>query len=103
MTFAVNQIVTASTEPVHISSVMLKHLEQSSQLDSWLDFDPYEDALWHDINTHTLEEDDTGFIKISLKLKQKGALSIREYSTDVSTNGDTLPDYNHISLHQQHG
>lgn len=74
-------------------------LEQSSQLDSWLDFDPYEDALWHDINTHTLEEDDTGFIKISLKLKQKGALSIREYSTDVSTNGDTLPDYNHISLH----
>ncbi len=74
-------------------------LEQSSQLDSWLDFVPYEDASWYNINTHMLEEDYTGFIKISLKLKQKGALSIREYSTDVSTNGDTLPDHKHISLH----
>jgi len=74
-------------------------LEQPSQLDFWLDFNPYEDASWRGINTHTLEEDYTGFIKISLKLKQKGALSIREYSTDVSTNGDTLPDYKHISLH----
>lgn len=74
-------------------------LEKPAQLDAWLDFDPYEDTSWRNINTHTLEEDYTDFIKISLKLKQKGALSIREYSTDVSTNGDTLPDYKHISLH----
>ena len=74
-------------------------LEQPPQLDSWLDFDPYKDTSWNDIDAYVLEEDYTGFIKISLKLLQKGALSIREYSTDVSTNGDTLPDYKHISLH----
>ena len=74
-------------------------LDQSSQLDSWLDFDPYDDASWRNINTHTLGEYYTGFMKITLKLKQKGALSIREYSTDVSINGDTLPDYKHITLH----
>ena len=52
-------------------------LEKPAQLDAWLDFDPYEDTSWRNINTHTLEEDYTDFIKISLKLKQKGALSIR--------------------------
>lgn len=73
-------------------------LGQSSQLDSWLDFDPYEESSWTNIDAYTLEEDYTGFIKISLRLIQKGAVSIREYSTDVGTNGDTLPDYKHISL-----
>lgn len=82
----------------HLKKVVFD-LEQSSQLDAWLEFDPYKESVWADITPYEPEEDYTGFIKISLSLIQKGAISIREYSTDVGENGETLPDYKHISLH----
>ncbi len=73
-------------------------LNQPSQLDSWLDFDPHAESSWADIETYEIKEICSGYIRISLQLIQNGAISIREYSTDVGADGETLPDYKHIAL-----
>ena len=83
---------------VRISSLK-KCVFESNQIDEWLDFDPLNDLSWNDIDEYELSDDLTGYWKISIHLMQKGAISIREYSTDVSVTGETLPDFKHISLH----
>ena len=85
---------------VKISSLkkIVFDLEQPSQLNLWLDFDPYTESSWADIETYDIKETYTDYIKISLQLVQKSAISIREYSTDVGKDGETLPDYKHIAL-----
>ncbi len=85
---------------VKISSLkkIVFDLEKPAQLDLWLDFDPYVESSWAGIEIYAIKETSTGYIKISLQLVQKTAISIREYSTDVGENGETLPDYKHIAL-----
>lgn len=85
---------------VRISSLK-KCVFESDQLDEWLDFDPLDDKSWNGIDEYDLSDDLTGYSKISLHLMQNGAISIREYSTDVGENGETLPDFKHISLHDK--
>lgn len=85
---------------VRISSLK-KCVFESDQLDEWLDFDPLDDRSWNSIDEYDLSDDLTGYSKISLHLMQNGAISIREYSTDVGENGETLPDFKHISLHDK--
>ena len=82
---------------VRISSLK-KCVFESNQLDEWLDFDPLDDQSWNGIDEYDLSDDLTGYSKISLHLMQNGAISIREYSTDVGENGETLPDFKHISF-----
>lgn len=86
---------------VRISSLK-KCVFESNQLDDWLDFDPLNDLSWNGVDEYELSDDLTGYWKISLHLMQKGAISIREYSTDVSVTGETLPDFKHISLHDKY-
>ena len=85
---------------VRISSLK-KCVFESDQLDEWLDFDPLDDKSWNGIDEYDLSDDLTGYSKISLHLMHNGAISIREYSTDVGENGETLPDFKHISLHDK--
>lgn len=76
-------------------------LQQETQLDEWLDFDLYDVNAWEATDEYTAAEYDSGYIRILLRLIQNGAISIREYSTDADINGETLPDYKHISLSDQ--
>lgn len=85
---------------VRISSLK-KCVFENNQLDEWLDFDPLDEQSWNGIDDCDLSDDLTEYSKITLHLMQKGAISIREYSTDVGEDGNTLPDFKHISLHDQ--
>lgn len=87
---------------VRISSLK-KCVFESSQIDEWLDFDPLNNQSWNDIDEYEISDDLTGFIKIHLQLLQNGAISIRQYSTDVGENNESLPDYKHISLNDEKG
>lgn len=73
-------------------------LDNGEELDAWLELDIFDASAWEEISEYTPSECSQGFIKIQLRLAQNGAISIREYSTDVGENGEALPDFKHISL-----
>ena len=69
-----------------------------ADIDLWIDFDLYDEKEWSNINEYAVSDALDGYIRINLEIMQNGAVSIREYSTDVGRNGETLPDYKHIAL-----
>ncbi len=85
---------------VKISSLKKRifDLEQEAQLDQWLDFDLYDEISWNKTEEYTIADDYDGYTRITLQLRQNGAISIRQYVTDVGAEGETLPDYKHIAL-----
>lgn len=64
----------------------------------WLGFDMWNYSGWGDVN---LAENPNGAMKISLKLKSRGGISIREYTTEPSTEETTMPDYITMGLHTE--
>lgn len=68
-----------------------------SDADAWLDFDMFDDECWKNAQAVELTKpsDLTG---ITLSLKQRGGISIRRYSTDVSDGENAAPDYEQLSL-----
>jgi CRISPR/Cas system CSM-associated protein Csm3 (group 7 of RAMP superfamily) len=73
-------------------------LEQAQQMDKWLDFSVYDESIWEGTDEYAIDDADVGYVIIKLQLVQNGAISIREYSTDVSDDNDPLPDFKHIAL-----
>lgn len=66
-------------------------------IDKWLDFDMFDDAHWISAEEMKLQSD-LDVTKITLSLKQCGALSIRSYATDPSNVNDAAPNYVQLSL-----
>lgn len=67
-----------------------------STADEWLEFDVFENSCWKAANEIVLNGIKDW--KISLGLKSTGGISIREYTTEVSTEEKVSPDYKTISL-----
>lgn len=72
-------------------------------VDAWLDFDMINDETLNEKNDDPCVKDlpETGAYKIKIGLRQKGGISIREYTTEPSTEAETMPDYITIGLHSQ--
>lgn len=79
---------------------MKEDKNEKSQMDEWLDFDMYADEAWDesewkgDKKTGSMQDE---YI-LHMKLKQKGGLSIRRYTTEISDKkGQATPDYEQIA------
>ena len=68
-------------------------------VDSWLEFDMMDDGKWESASIVNLAGQPTEGCEIKVGLRQKGGLSIREYTTQTSTEGKTMPDYITMGLH----
>lgn len=86
---------------VEISSLKKRvfNLENESEMNDWLDFNTFDEKCWNHLNEYAVADNHEGYIRITLHMIQSGAVSIREYSTDVGKDGSRLPDYKHIALH----
>ena len=67
-----------------------------TDVDAWLEFDMMSDEAW---NTDSIELPEIGGYEITVGLRQKGGISIREYTTEPSTEEETMPDYITMGLH----
>ena len=75
-----------------------KYAEQFTANSDWLKFDMFDDSDWNGTAPLVLS-DERRNSHIVIKLKNRAGISIREYSTEVSTDKDNMPDYIHLSLH----
>ncbi len=73
-------------------------LDNATETDRWLNFDLFDSKSWTNIPDYEPADTDKDSICIKLSLKQKGPISIRVYTTDVSGNEQNMPDYKHITL-----
>lgn len=69
----------------------------SESYEDWLNFDMFDKNCWNDKDKIVLNATASSIV-LSLKLKNTSAISIREYTTEVSENGETMPDYMSMSL-----
>ena len=74
--------------------------EQPGWLSDWLDFDMFNDSHWNGAETLALTEERKDS-HIVIRLRNRAGISIREYSTEVSTKEETMPDYIQLSLHDK--
>ena len=63
---------------------------------AWIDFDMM-DADWNGADDLTLCQ--SADAPLTLGLRLKGGVSIREYTTEPSTDTETMPDYRQLALH----
>ena len=73
----------------------------TNDVDAWLDFDMFEDACWANAKKIPVGKLTYEGARFTLKLAVKGALSIREYTTELPDEpaGEiTAPDYKQLSL-----
>lgn len=68
-----------------------------TDIDKWLDFDMFDDDHWDTAEVKELKTD-LGISKITLFLKQRGAISVRSYAAEPSNGNDAAPDYKQLSL-----
>lgn len=73
-------------------------LDAQEEIDKWLRFDMFDEASWNIMPELNFVANSDDFYRIKLSLKQKGALSIRVYTTDIIEEKATSPDYKHITL-----
>ena len=66
---------------------------------SWIDFDMMQDGAWDGIDPLALDRTDMAMEPLTLGLRLKGGLSIREYTTEPGTEKETMPDYRQLALH----
>lgn len=64
---------------------------------AWLEFDMFSDECWESKDEIKLESTVSSII-LNLKLKNISGISIREYTTEVSDNDKTMPDYKSLTL-----
>ncbi len=67
-----------------------KTFDMQNDLSDWLEFDPYAESTSWDETKIVPEKTDTRAIK--LKVRLKGGISVRRYTTKVSTDDNTEPD-----------
>lgn len=73
-------------------------LDIPEETEKWLNFDIFDDNSWvaiADFAPHQIEQDS---LCIKLLLRQKGAVSVRVYTTEISSIKKNMPDYKHITL-----
>ena len=76
-------------------------LTSTSDLESWLKFDLFNETKWDEF---VRPENPAPDKCIRLELKQKGAISIRRYTTAVSRNKtDSQPDFEQLTAHEYEG
>lgn len=83
---------------VELKSLKKKEFDLETELDSWLNFDVTDLDSWKSVSEYKISEISTETDIIKLQLKQCGALSIRTYTTDISEEKDSMPDYKHTTL-----
>lgn len=72
-------------------------LSQEESLEQWLDFDMYKEMDWANSQMKKLElHEIMNYIRIELKLQQRGGISIRRYTTKVKTD-NVQPDSEQIT------
>lgn len=79
-----------------------KEFSLPEQRNEWLDFKMFDDAYWQEANKrpdcrHSFP-DILPLVSIRIPLKQAGALSIRQYSSDAALKGQSVPDYTQLTL-----
>lgn len=72
--------------------------DENNRRGDWLLFDMFDENEWKDAASLKLSAE-TDNVHIVLELKNKAGISIREYSTEVSTKDENKPDYMQLSLH----
>lgn len=80
-----------------IISLRKAEFDIETQKREWLDFDIFDAECWKNIPTFTAQTKQRKYDTVKLELKQKGALSIRVYTTEVS-QGTSAPDYKQLTL-----
>lgn len=81
---------------VRLENVMSRRF---TDVGEWLNFDMYDETCWEEAKVVDLVDDVKDNEVIELKLKLKGALSIRSYTTEVAEEGGSAaPDYKYLSL-----
>lgn len=80
------------------ADVYKKEFEISSEkYTDWLKFDMFDSACWQGVKKLDLSNTSNSII-LKLELKIKSGISIREYTTEVSNDTDTAPDYKSLTL-----
>ena len=72
--------------------------ESSEEIEKWLNFDIFDDNSWTAFENFVPKQVKQDSLCIRLLLKQKGAVSVRVYTTDKSSGKENMPDYKHITL-----
>ena len=70
-------------------------------VDAWLEFDMMQDESWDSAAEEDMTQNKCGGYEITVGLHQKGGISIREYTTEPSTEEETMPDYITMGLYSQ--
>ncbi len=70
--------------------------ENPDNIDKWLEFDLYTFNDWTPCKVEAKKGEGK---TLTLELKQKGAISIRRYTTKVSKDDETQPDMEQLTLH----
>lgn len=66
-------------------------------IDKWIYFDMFDETCW--ISAENMElKSDIDISRITLFLRQRGAVSVRSYVTEPSDGNETAPDYEQLSL-----
>lgn len=69
-----------------------------SDFETYADFAIYDEEKWAAQKEYVLPDAENNGLKLVLSVKNRGGISIREYSTDVG-----MPDYETISIHDRNG
>ena len=77
-------------------SVACKSME-FTEPQEWIDFDMMDANVWETASPVVLSQDHP--FQLTLGLELQGGISIREYTTEPSTEKKTMPDYMQLSLH----
>lgn len=73
-----------------------KNSEDVGDLEDWLEFDLYKDQGWKDVTAQALGKRK----ELTLFLRQKGGISIRQYTTQVREHdNEAVPDYEQLMAH----
>lgn len=72
--------------------------EKDDEISEWLYFDATDMKSWESISEYELKASDHENDIIKMSLRQNGAVSIRVYTTAVSTDSEKMPDYKQMTL-----
>ena len=77
-------------------------LTKSDQIDQWIEFDLYEESSdgkpWKPLGEKEIPRAEHH--RLCLSLRQAGGISIRKYTTQVSTEEETKSDFTQLTLHK---
>lgn len=92
---------------IEVNSIGKKSFDitpQSDEMDAWLDFDLYSYDGWEDCTDQYEEMFNSSYENITIKLQQRGGISIRKYSTDLGNEGEDKngPDFVQLTTKNSH-